>query len=113
MRAITINRPDQCTKLEIWQPRYSSAYTETKERVALLAQYKVAHGTSILLIEFTKAKHLAGLRYCINKERAMTAPIDSNGTIPCYAVPMSWFDTWDSGADVRRTANELFPEDEA
>jgi hypothetical protein len=43
----------------------------------------------------------------------MTAPIDSNGTIPCYAVPMSWFDTWDSGADVRRTANELFPEDEA
>lgn len=84
----------QTTVLEVWFPRYSSAYTEVNERVALLAKYKVDQATPILIVEFTKAKHLLGQRYAIKRYDAMKYPIDSNGRIECYAVPMSAFEPY-------------------
>lgn len=94
--------------MEIWQPRYSDAYTDTDERVALLARYKVEQASPVILVEFTKAKHLAGQRFCIRREDAMKCPVDSNGKIACYAVPMSRFDTWQTAAEVRDIALNLF-----
>ena len=84
----------QTTILDVWFPRYSSVYTETGERVALLAKYKVEQSTPILIVEFTKAKHLKGQRYAIRRSNVMKFPLDSNGKIPCYAVPMSAFESY-------------------
>jgi hypothetical protein len=104
-----INKPHLYTKLDIWAPRYSSAYTETNERVALIAQYKVQQSSPLVIINFSKAKHLAGQRFCIKREDIAKYPLDTNGKIPCYAVPMSAFEPWESGAEVLAIANKLFP----
>lgn len=103
-----INQPYQCTRLEIWAPRYNDKYSHTNERVALLAQYKVAQSSPVIIIEFTKAKHLAGQRFCIRKSEAMRYPLDSNGRIACYAIPMSAFESWETGAEITAIANAIF-----
>jgi hypothetical protein len=103
-----INKPHYCTKLPIWAPRYSSAYSDTNERVALLAQYKVLQASPVIIIEFTKAKHLEGQRFCIKKDDVLRCPIDSNGKIPCYAVPMSKLESWESTAEAHDLAMAAF-----
>lgn len=103
-----ISKPRLCTKLEIWAPRYSDAYTATDERVALIAQYKVGQSSPVAIIIFTKAKHLASQRFCIKRDDIVKYPLDTNGKIPCYAVPMSAFESWESAAEVRDIALSLF-----
>lgn len=103
-----INKPHHCTVLEIWTPRYSDAYKEHGERVALLAQYKVDQSSPYIIIKFTKAKHLIGQRYAIRKVDAQACKIDSNGKIPCYAVPLSKLESWESGQEVIDKANNIF-----
>lgn len=105
---MTIYKPHLCTKLEIWAPRYSDAYTDTDERVALLAQYKVRQASPVVIVNFTKAKHLAGQRFCITRQNIERCKVDSNGKIPCYAVPMSMFEAWESGAELRDLAMAAF-----
>lgn len=107
-QAMTINQPHLCTKLEIWMPRYSDAYTDTNERVALLAQYKVAQSSPVIIVNFTKAKHLAGQRFCIRKSDVQRCPVDSNGKIACYAVPMSKFEPWQTSQEVADLAKAAF-----
>lgn len=87
------------TKLDIWYPKYSAQYTDTQDRVVLLSKYKVDHGTPIILINFTKAKHLMGQRYCISRGKAQKYPVESNGKIECYSVPMSALDTWEKASE--------------
>lgn len=103
-----INRPHLLTKLEIWAPRYSDVYKGGTERVALLACYKVDNASPVLLVEFTKAKHLKGQRFCIKRSDAKSYPIDSNGKLACYAVPMSAFEGWDTVQEVKAIAFNLF-----
>lgn len=98
------------TVLEIWFPKYSTAYTDTQERVALLAQYKVEQASPHIIVEFTKAKHLQGQRYYISREKAMTYPLDTNGKINCYAIPMSAFEQWETSGEVLEKAMDNFPE---
>lgn len=105
-----IHKPHLITRLDIWAPRYSDAYTETDERVALLARYKVDAASPVIIVNFTKAKHLQGQRYCIRKDKAQAYPVDSNGKIPCYAVPMSAFEPWQTAAEVRDIAFDAFPD---
>lgn len=95
------------TTLEIWMPRYSDAYKATGERVALLADYKLQQASPVVLVEFTKAKHLLGQRFCIRRDEAMRYPLDTNGKIPCRAVPMSAFEHWDSVAEVMQTIEDI------
>lgn len=102
-----IHKPHLLTKLLIWTPRYSDAHT-SGERVALLARYKVDHASPVILIEFTKAKHLAGQRFCIPREVAQRCAVDSNGKIPCYAVPMNALEPWESAQEVHDLAASLF-----
>ncbi len=65
--------------IEIWMPRY-------KDRTVLIAKYKVAHGAN--LIKFTKAKHLLGKVFSVKGEDVFKCPVQSNGRISCYVVPM-------------------------
>lgn len=92
--------PSLLTHLDIWKPRYSDQYKDTGERVALLAQYKVNQTSPWIIIEFSRAPHLAGQRFCIKRAEVEKCPIDSNGKIPCYAVPMSKFENWSTTEEV-------------
>lgn len=68
-------------RLEIWQPRW-------KDRKVLLAKHKVGtHNT----ITFTKAPTLAG-EYYISGAKAATYPLETNGKIACYAIPLDEFE---------------------
>lgn len=103
-----IARPHLLTKLDIWSPRYSDVYLGGTERVALLACYKVDNASPIFIVNFTKAKHLIGGRFCIERKKAQSYPIDSNGKIPCYAVPMSALEGYDTVQEVKDIAFSLF-----
>lgn len=87
------------TVLDIWTPKYSTKYTDKQEQVVLLAKYKVDHATPLILINFTKAKHLEGQRYCIYRSQAQKFPLVSNGRIDCYEIPMSHLDTWEKASE--------------
>lgn len=67
------------TLIEIWQPRY-------KDRKVLIAKYKIVNGLN--QIKFTKAKHLDGHLYQMNGTDIVKYPIEDNGKIACYAVPL-------------------------
>ncbi len=65
--------------IEIWTPRYH-------DNVVLIATYKVQSGDN--LIRFTKAKHLQGKVYKISGSDIRSCPLDDNGRISCFAVPL-------------------------
>jgi len=64
--------------IKIWSPRWH-------DRKALIAKYKVKDNNEII---FTKAKSLEGRVFKISGEEIRRYPLESNGKIPCYAVPM-------------------------
>lgn len=107
-----IHKPHLLTRLEIWAPKYSTAYTDTEERVALLAKYKVDYASPVIIVEFTKAKHLMFQRFCIDREKAKSFPLESNTKIPCYAVPMSAFEPYELATELRDEAFSVFEERE-
>ena len=65
-------------KIEIWQPRYH-------DNKVLIAKYKTGVKNEIV---FTKAKHLTGMIFAISGEKLARYPIENNGSISCYAVPL-------------------------
>lgn len=65
--------------IEIWAPRYH-------DRTVLIAKYKVKDG--INEITFTKARTLTDKVFTISGEDIRRCPLESNGKIPCYAVPL-------------------------
>lgn len=64
--------------IEIWTPRYH-------DDVCLIAKRKVREGWNY--IKFTKDKHLKAV-YRITGANIKKCPLETNGKIPCYAVPM-------------------------
>lgn len=106
--SITIHRPDLITHIQIWFPKYSSQYGDTGEKVALLAKYKVDQASPVFIVEFTKAKHLAGQRFAISREKAQSFPLGTNSKIDCYEVPLSAFHTWNTPSEVNDIAMEAF-----
>lgn len=64
--------------IEIWRPRYH-------DNVALIAKRKVRAGWNY--IRFTKDPKLKAT-YRITGEAVRKCPLETNGRIPCYAVPM-------------------------
>jgi hypothetical protein len=73
-----LNKLTPCQRIEIYQPRW-------KDRTVLIATYKVGEHNEIV---FTKTKSLPDTYY-ISGEVAKSYPIQTNGTISCYAVPLS------------------------
>ena len=64
--------------LEIWQPRWH-------DRKVLIAKYKVCSGVNEIV--FTKGT-LKGKKFRINGMDIAKCPLETNGTIVCYAVPL-------------------------
>lgn len=65
--------------IEIWSPRWH-------DRKVLIAKYKVSGGDNYIV--FTKAKNLIGKRFTIKSNEITNCPIETNGTIDCYTVPL-------------------------
>lgn len=65
-------------KIQIWAPRY-------KDRAVLIAKHKVGTHNEIT---FSKAKHLPDTYY-LSGETIRSYPLDTNGKLPCYAVPVA------------------------
>jgi len=63
--------------IPIWEPRWH-------DRVVLVARYKVKEDNEIL---FTRGA-LNGNRYPIKGSDIRKYPLESNGKIACYAVPL-------------------------
>lgn len=99
-----IKSPHLCTKIDIWSPKYSG---KDGWRV-LIAKYKVHHGSGILLINFTKAKHLKGQRFAITRDAVQRCDIVGNGKIACYSVPFDLFENYETAEEVRETAFSVF-----
>jgi hypothetical protein len=64
-------------RIKIWSPRWH-------DRVVLIACHKVKEDNEIV---FTKTPSLS-LVYCVKGEVIKKYPVESNGTIDCYAVPL-------------------------
>ena len=67
--------------ISIWSPRYH-------DRTVLIAKYKVGERNEI---KFTKARSLSGKTYSLSGDTIKKYPVETNGTIPCYAVPLREF----------------------
>lgn len=65
--------------IEVWQPRWH-------DRVVLIAKYKACAGKNEIV--FTKAKSLKGKKFYVDGMDMAKCPLETNGTILCYAVPM-------------------------
>lgn len=64
-------------QIKIWSPRWH-------DRKVLIAKYKVQSMNEIV---FTKGT-LKDKRYSLSGAEIVRHPIESNGTISCYAVPL-------------------------
>lgn len=65
--------------IEIWAPRWH-------DKKVLIAKHKVHGGEN--KIRFTKTKQYDGKIFRVDGERLSSYPIESNGKIQCYAVPL-------------------------
>ena len=65
--------------IEIWAPRW-------RDRVALIATYRISPGRNY--IRFTKAGIYNGV-YSVDYGTVKKCPLETNGRIDCYAVPIS------------------------
>jgi len=66
------------SKIIVWAPRY-------KDRKVLIAKYKVGNHNEII---FEKAKHLLDMKFYMSGQQITSYPLEDNGKIACYAVPM-------------------------
>ena len=73
-----LKKDTPANKFEIRNPRW-------KDRTVLLAKYKVGMHNEVI---FTHAKSMPG-SYYISGSEAKNYPINSNGKIDCYAIPMN------------------------
>ena len=108
---ILIKEPRLTTKLEVFTPRYKNKHQAGGEMEALLHMRKVHQATSIIIVEFTKAKHLQGQRFAITRDTVQKCPIGSNrkdGIKNMYIVPMSLFDNWRSYEEEHNIAIYIF-----
>lgn len=76
-------------RLEIWQPRF-------KDRTVLVAKHKVVAGVPYHDIVFTKTIRKDGTNmypyiYRIRTVDLTQYPLNSNGKVPCYVVPLGDF----------------------
>lgn len=68
--------------LVVWEPRWH-------DHRVLLAKHKVKKGINTILITGAPRRTSAAEgRYELSEIAIRSYPIESNGTIPCYAVPL-------------------------
>jgi len=96
---------------KVFTPRYKDK-NEVGQWICLIPVYKVEQGTAWQKIEFTKAKHLMGKRYCIDKKEVMEhctiAQIKNKqgGFTGMYEIPESLWHSWQTQAEDNDTIRE-------
>jgi hypothetical protein len=79
------------TVIDLWSPKYFTTRGQRKWEF-WPACYRVEYAsTPMIEVVFSKAKHMKGLAFRMNKSDLMQYPRKSNGSINCFAVPM---DDW-------------------
>lgn len=73
-----LHRHTTAQNIEIWQPRW-------RDKTVLIAKHKVGTHNKIT---FTKAPTYPD-NYYISGAEIQKCPLDTNGKIDCYAVPLS------------------------
>lgn len=79
-------RPENA--IEIWAPRFKDKWVKNGTPIVLPAVHKVQRGKNYLRI--TKSKAYNGLYSFDGSKVRDTCPINSNGAIDCYVVPVTW-----------------------
>lgn len=100
-----ISKPHLCTKIPIWYPKYN---TDEGEWEVWLSKHKVGYASPIIIIEFTKAKHLKSQRFAVRRQDVERCEMTTNGKIPVYKVPFSKLEGYDTPQDVLQTVNNIF-----
>lgn len=67
--------------IDIWAPRWH-------DKVVLVAMYKVKPKNETTFIRLTDSGREYTGRYKVNTGDVLASPVDSNGAIRCYAVPL-------------------------
>jgi hypothetical protein len=101
------------TKLQVWTPKYNdkSLTRPYGEPVALVHKNKLDFAaSSVIIVEFPRAKHLQGQRFAIRKQDAQRHAVGSNGKAPMYEIPLSHFEPYETAAEVRDKAFAAFPD---
>ena len=93
-----VNKKTPLNLIDIWLPKY-------KDRTVLVATYKVKEHNKII---FTRAKHLTGKEYYLNRVQAVKYPVVNNGKIACYAIPLDDLEPLEYKEDVAEIAKSLF-----
>ena len=102
-----IAKPWLCTRMEIWQPKYHVKDDPTSWEV-WLSKSKVSHASPVIIIEFTKAKHLRTQRFCIRRQDVERSEQGTNGRIPVYKVDFNKLEGWDTAQEVHDLAMGAF-----
>lgn len=102
-----ITKPHLCTVLPIWYPKYD---TPSDEYEVWISKFKVRYASPVIIVQFTKAKHLRGQRFAVRRQDIERSPVGSNGRIQVYRVPFSKLEPYETPADLHNTVNELFKE---
>lgn len=100
-----INKPYLCTKVEIWNPKYN---TDSDDWEVWLSVRKMNYASSVVIIEFTKAKHLMGQRFCVRRQDVEHCEQGTNGKIPIFKVPFSKLESYETTSEIRNIALSLF-----
>lgn len=100
-----LNKPHLLTKLEIWHPKYN---TEHGDWEVWVLKRKVAYASPVILIEFTKAQHLIGQRFCMRRQVVEKCEVGTNGKAEVYRIPFNKLEDWSSAQEVREVAESLF-----
>lgn len=74
----TLSSSTPANIIDIWQPRW-------KDRTVLISKYKTGIHNEII---FKKTKSLPD-KYYLSWEDITSSPLESNGKIDCYAVPIN------------------------
>lgn len=72
-----LSRLTPCQTIDIWQPRW-------KDRTVLIAKFKVGEHNEIT---FSKTPSMPK-KYYISGAKCRTYPINTNGKLDCYVVPI-------------------------
>lgn len=104
-----IRNPHLCTVMDIWQPKFNDKSLTKKygEAVALMHKGKVDNASPLIIVTFSKSPHLAGQRFAINRLRAQSHAVGTNGKAPMYEVPMSHFEPYETIDDIKNTVQEF------
>lgn len=102
-----ISHPQLCTILPIWFPKYHVKEDPDSWEVWPLVS-KVNYASPVVIVKFTKAKHLEGQRFCIKRQDIEKCEIGTNGKAPVYKVPFNMLESYQTAQEVYDLATNIF-----